>query len=350
MDKEKISKMDLKLFNSGILPPDDDQVWLSGGISGITYDIVQPDGDFAQFFPQGERQKFRLLETMACTSYTANDSVETQINRLIKLNLIETEPIKDWLDSNGDFNASDRFTAKMSGTTTMGNSLNRPAESWRINGCCPEAMWPGSDNFYWNDYYCEITQNIKDKAKKLLDYFSFPYYYLDDFLEALKRGKVSPKIIAGMVDKIKQAPINIATAVCPGWFPGTDIIQACNYAVCHATLLGKIDTVRHILDHYEPYQKRLALNYYIAYPLQIIVIPKDNIKKKNMDAQQFLLTHDLAWLRNLKTGAFGRVIHGKLQVATGKDRTALMLMDDKIRQGGLNISDELWQSLDKVDF
>jgi len=89
-------------------------------------------------------------------------------------------------------------------------------------------------------------------------------------------------------------------------------------------------------------------NRFVFNPWTLIDKP-NNIP--NMDTQKFLLENDLKFVRNQTTGQFGRIIGGKLRTIENEtSRGALLLLDDKIRNGGINISDSDWGSLPKLIF
>jgi hypothetical protein len=69
-----------------------------------------------------------------------------------------------------------------------------------------------------------------------------------------------------------------------------------------------------------------------------------------METAKFIKQNDLKWIRNQKTGAFGRILQGELKTFQTTDRACLALLDDKVRKEGLNISDEIWTSLPKNNF
>jgi len=74
------------------------------------------------------------------------------------------------------------------------------------------------------------------------------------------------------------------------------------------------------------------------------------ITNKNMDIEKFVKDNDKKWVRNYNTGAFGRILQGKLFIGTSTDRMTLMLLDDKVRENGVQISDSEWKQLPKEDF
>jgi len=221
-----------------------------------------PSGDWKPYLPTDEGQGYTYFDSMACVTFSALNSIETQMNWMKSMGKIPSGVLTElmnmgFFDANGRFNASDRFTAKMSGTTRQGNSLVKVWDSIRNSGVLPEKDWTYSHDergatFVWEDYYKEIPQELKDKAKRFTELFTTSYQWLiPGGTQTQDHFKVW----------MQMAPIQIATATCPPWNT-TDVLQACSLGVSHATMLfcandGWYDDE----DHYKPFQKRLALDY-----------------------------------------------------------------------------------------
>lgn len=335
MTKKELEKLaDEGNLNSGLdvskLEPTEKD-WIAGIFSGIKYQVVEETMDWRDSFPIGETQKYNTFDDFACTHHTACDNIEAQIKRMIKYGYkdpetgieyeIDTLKIKDWFDNNGEFNLSDRFNAYTGGNTPgKGNSLTAGPEALRTKGCCPESYWPALMNYSESEFYRKPNQKAYDKAKELLNYFDFPY----EQLQRKYNSSLGKKLGTGIVDindimyHLKQAPINIATAICPGWF-SSNPIGSCNSMPSHATLLGfcNPNILKTILDHYDPYIRNLDWSYVIFYAVKQVVIPKQSIlKKKVMSTSKVLkdknsnalyialeLTNEAACYANLR--AFG---------------------------------------------
>lgn len=258
-----------------IIKPPSPTDFIAGGISGITYQEINPSGDWTAYLPSNEKQIATYFDTLACVSFSALNSIETQINFLIAAKLISVEQITKlnelgYLDENGKFNGSDRFTAKMSGTTKEGNYLQKVADSLRHDGILPEKDWTydmasNNNKFVWEDYYQEIPQELKDKAKKFLELFEIQYEWVSNDLETLKK-------------QLKQAPLQVATGICPGW-NDIKVIQKCDLPVSHATIIYNIASEINDYDSYPPYLLKLALDYKLPWVLKILVNP---LTKNNM--------------------------------------------------------------------
>jgi len=280
LTKEQITKLEKGELNTGlILGGDNKDIWLAGLLSGINYEVVVKDGIWREWYPSGEKQKQRGLETMNCTSYgTLNACIETQVNRLLALGLIELDEI--WLDKNGKLDLSDSYLGKGAGTTSQGNSMQNPLEFHRKFGACPQKI--RSNKFgSWNEYYRPITEEEYEWGRKWLEMFDFAYERIPASIDIMSGGRfISQKNI----DKhLKQAPLYIAVATCPGWFSDS-VIKACSMTSNHALMLGA--PKKEAFDSYEPFVKQLADNYIIAYAYKGITTPKNLIlKQKPMDTK-----------------------------------------------------------------
>lgn len=236
--------------------------FVAGGETGIIYKEILPTGDWTPYLPTPERQAGKFFDTMACVTFSALNSLEAQIERMRATTLSESN--ENWLKNNGYIRAdgkcnfSDRFTAKMSGTTHQGNYLGAVWDSIRNHGVLPEKDWKfDQDKFDWDSYYAEIPQELKNKALKFLEIFETKYEWVVG--------------ISNIDNHIKQAPIQIISKVCNPWAT-TEIIPSCGSGSQHATLLINKD-IDHfdIFDQYEPFSKRLALDFAIPYMMRGVI-------------------------------------------------------------------------------
>ena len=97
-----------KIINRGVLLGQRDTDWVAGV---IPFEEINPSGNWTPHLPPGEWQTNHVVDTMACVTFSALNSIETQIKFL----------------TGQSINYSDRFTAKMSGTTPQGNWLYKVA-------------------------------------------------------------------------------------------------------------------------------------------------------------------------------------------------------------------------------
>lgn len=263
--------------NTGVLlQPPLPSDFIAGAETGIEPGIRLPSGDWRPFLSTDESQIGVYFDTMACVTFSALNCVEAQMDWLVANNLVPQAVLDElktmgYFDANGKFNASDRFTAKMSGTTHQGNYLTAVWDSIRNHGILPESDWayPRDQRtpvFVWEDFYAEIPQPLKDKALRFKQLFDIRYQWLVPGNGATQ---------ANFKSWLQLAPIQLATAVCSPWNT-SDVIKACSLAVGHATMMfSALNGWFDIEDHYKPYQKRLALDYPIPNALQGVVYVKN---------------------------------------------------------------------------
>ena len=238
--------------------------------SPIVYKIIVVDGKWLGFESAGEQQIGVYFDTMACVTFSAIKCIVLQLNRAKAAGEIPADILArcqelGYLNAAGLFDFSERFIAKMSGTTTGGNSARAVWDTVRHCGLLGQQDWPYPNTqrtpvFSWDDYYAEIPQELKDKALLALELFDIVYEQL---------GDVS---LPNLEKHLKQAPIQILTYTCPPWNT-TDIVLACGiHPSTHATVCGGIEAgYIDDLDSYDPFDKKLALDYQINFAFKGVV-------------------------------------------------------------------------------
>lgn len=288
--------------------------WVSGGETGAVPVVLEESGNYDEYLPDEESQVIfipEVFDTCACVTFSGTNCIETVINRMRAKGLLPTTHEKFLVDNGyvnkqtSKVNFSDRFTAKMSGTTTSGNSLGAVGESIRVlHGLLPESDWKFPEfaegltmTEMWNQYYQDVPQALQKKAKKFLEYFKITYQWT-------AVGTSTPE---GLKADLKNGPFQIAAKVCPPWAStdGMPAIPACGVGSGHATIIYGTDGngAFRDFDHYKSFRKLLAGNYDIPYAVQYYV------EVKKLETPAFSYTYNV----NLKYGAVaGTEVH-KLQ-------------------------------------
>jgi hypothetical protein len=258
----------MKIKNYGVIIEKRKTDYIAGKESAIGYEAI--DGNWERSLPTKEPQGF-AFDTMSCVTFSATNLIEDTINEKIKLGLISkeaTDKMKSWgfFDEQGSFNCSDRFTAKMSGTKTNGNTLQAVWDSIRKDGLVPESVWPAGGKT-WDEYMSEIPQQVKDFAKNILTVLDFQY-------EWLITGQCGTPDMAKIKEALRQCPLQIAAPVCPADSTGT--YQPCGSCITqHATIIYKADGENFWqFDSYDPYSKKLSKHYSMPYILKAVVTEK----------------------------------------------------------------------------
>lgn len=270
--------------------------WIAGGETGIVREVLEPSAQFDLYLPDEESQfqgdfTNHGFDSSGCVTESGTNSVEAPLNRMRAKGLLPATH-ENFLKNNGyitfsnKVNFSDRFTAKMSGTTVLGNSLGNVGESIRsLHGLLPEGDWPwpnmsdldgdANQDARRARYYAEIPQALQAKAKKFLDYFTINYDWI----------LVGTPDNAKLRDYLKYGPIQIAAMVCSPWSSneGMPPIPACGCGEGHATMLYGFqpDNSLKDFDSYKSFRKLLAADYCIRYAVQY------TIKVKPLTAQSF---------------------------------------------------------------
>jgi hypothetical protein len=257
-------------MNHGVIIKKRNTDYIAGQETAIVFKEIKDDGNWFECLPKNEPQSFGF-DTMSCVTFSALNLIETQVNFLVSAGLISTENIKkltDWgFFENGKFNCSDRFTAKMSGTTKSGNTLQAVWDSIRKDGLVPESTWPATGIKDWDGWNSEIPQQVKDFAKNILTCLDFKY-------EWIITGNCGKPDKAKIKEALKQCPLQIAAPCCPK--DDKEIYRPCGSCVTqHATeIYNATDDFYFQFDSYDKYIKTLSNDYPMPYILKGVVIEK----------------------------------------------------------------------------
>lgn len=195
----------------------------------LPYQVVLPSGDWRPFISLGEPQYFQHFDTSACVSFSNNNAAEISLKQ-----------------QGYEFNFSDRFLAKASGTTSHGNSFGVVEDTCRHSGRVLESVYGApAEPTTFDDYYAAIPTDVAAKAM----FFNESYEYVG-----------TDK--ATLLYHLKQAPIQIAV---PDPIP--------NHAVVLVAIVGNTG---YYFDSYPGstnYLKTLTLNQ-IEAALKLIIKPK----------------------------------------------------------------------------
>ena len=286
-----------------IVAPPEPGEWLLGE-DGIVSAVRVPSGDWTPYAPTGEKQHKNLdYDTMSCATFSGLSIIEMFMKYLEpQLTKHHTDFIRlfNFIDANGNFNASDNFTAVMSGTTFAGNTLPRVLESIRIQGIVSERDYPffGRD---FAEYHKKerITPYMKQRAKKFLDYFTVQYSWVH-----FTQGKTNTELdIIAMKEALKESPLHIGVLI----------------PAVHAEALLEYGGMKTFYDSYEPYIKRFDAIYNpIHFSMRVIVIPKTGVPKFPIPSRLFIKKLTLG-MQNDDVMSLQKILtyFGFMNVATG---------------------------------
>jgi len=281
----------LKTKNLGLLPDwrskEETKTDYLFGEEKVAAEVLQPDGQWMNYLPTPEYQKKYNLDVLACVSFSCLNCIETLYKRKF----------------NEERNFSDRFLAKISGTTDHGNSLWKVADTLRHKGEVDEQDWawwtPEIDT--WEEYYASIPAEIVLKALLFLNNFEINYEWVDvNDKEKIKTA-------------LKYAPLQATVglnAVDENGYYFCSTKPFYNHAVC---LFGyKENDYWLIFDHYEQVVKRVKWDYQFGNLL------KYNLNKKTNFMMRLIkkASENTIYLTNEKTKT-------KIPIYSAEDYAAL---------------------------
>lgn len=251
-----------------------------GGVSGVTYEEVNPSGDWSGYLPTREPQKYKF-DTNECSTISATKCLEIQFNFFLKTGKFGAEFVQwltnnGYIDENGNINFSERFSGIMAGTSINGNSQSYVWESIRKAGLLPQrdlGYSPEQSQKFLTqydmgeDYYDPnaVTDVMRAKAKLIFRYITIQY----EWVWANAAASCPKDLIRAA---LKQAPVQVGTPACPDWNTGS--VHPCgDTAAEHATTIynEQSDDTLNDFDHYNPYLKTLSPDYFIPYAIKPVV-------------------------------------------------------------------------------
>lgn len=176
--RAKIFKVNSGFTGHGIV----DSHWNFGAVEKLGA-IIKPDGDWTKVQIKEKIQNKNGCESMACVSFALS-------------NILKYLAKVQW---NEDWDLSERYMAKMTNTTTSGNSMTYVLDQVRkVCGVVNESEWPWTTESTWASFYSSIPKNIIAKGqnwtKKYLLNYSVVVQNKQMMNEVLKR---SPLYVCG---------------------------------------------------------------------------------------------------------------------------------------------------------
>jgi len=231
-----------------VKPTDTDYIHKEGSFGFVSKSKLLPDKNWKRFRSKAEKQKREQRETMACVTFSAMNDLEELVNFYLQDDKDESKEIANifkqfTLVKNGEADFSDRYIAKLSGTTIRGNTQSKVANAIRHFGLVPENVWR------WNtdNYYANIPLHIISQGKELLEYIEFKYewVYPNEFNDV--------KIYAPIQTSMYYRPPSIKNGI----YQYTGLRK--NHAVVNDCYEDK--KYDGIYNTYEPFDEKVAWNF-----------------------------------------------------------------------------------------
>lgn len=200
--------------------------------------MINPSGIWPA--PHAEDQFSHVVpkDSDACVSYSVVHAVESFIKQTLGV----------------DVDFSERFLAKMSGTTLDGNNLESVVNALKKYGLVMDTDWPEPYTFTWDEYYAAIPQEIIDKGKATLAQY-------------VEVGNIS--VVNNLAGALQTAPCIIFT---PSGVP--------SHARC-------VLSANQVFDSYPPYIETMPTDIYGIWQIELTAktMPKLFTKTANIDGE-----------------------------------------------------------------
>jgi len=249
--------------------------------------VVNPTAQWLDYLPMYEAQKGKLVDTMACVSYSL-------------LNILEILAIYKYEENR---NKSDRFTSKVTGTTRTGNSMRRVADYTRKNyGVVNEEDWDWDrDSMTWAEYYSNIPEDVMAKGRAWLKEWDFKYQSVYPHKNLMKEAlKVSPLWVAGFA-----------------WAKNGGLYRSYGRANHAFTIIGyKESEYWLVFDSYDEHIKKLDWNYNFPY-VRTITLEKKKLEFNEAGIKDFFEKRKpQEYIQVIPSGAVYRYYNSELKKLT----------------------------------
>lgn len=307
-------------------------------VLGNSRPVIKENSQWEDFTPTGEAQKRNGHETMSCTSQSSANAIETLLNfyNFLVNNDDADEETQEivkifkyfGLFKNGECNVSDRYIAKLSGTSRRGNTFKNVWDAIRHYGLVPEDRWPWVDG--WRNYYSPVPFGTREQGKKLLEFVEFNYEFISPLkqIKSLKRGVPTTAVYAwnGQNEDGSYYPV----------------AYPLNHATCR---VGFIDNKNHkIFDSYPDFHKLTTWDFRFGWGVLFSI----HLKKKlniydiyNKEEIKKLLAEGKQWFirANDKGQAYEITENGLKYIPDIKDLSDKIA--EKMKESPENVNDML---------
>ena len=223
--------------------------FIFGAFTPLDVAVINELGDWSDYLSDNDLQSNKNFDAWDCVSESAVHLLEIQFNYLYQNGQISIGDC-DWLSQkgylqDGKFEFSSRFIAKLSNTRIgYGNDAETVANTIKNYGLIPCSLWDISPEMTAEQYYTEISQDLKDLGAEFVKRFGIRYEWIskDQFTEGLKIAPIQVFVDAWHLDD-------------KGLYKFVDAIN-------HAVVLVKKDTIN---DTYNPFVKVLEPDYNYQY-------------------------------------------------------------------------------------
>lgn len=249
----------LSLFRkpTGILPT------VTGGDDVFTPSIVM-DGNWFPYMSLPYETQYTNFDQKNCVTKSGMHSVEAILNYFYKNRLFPNQGMYDLIEKGGFLNAqgyidlSERFTAKMAGTTQAGLAMDKFWESINRDGIVPKSAYSDPTITTWEEYYRPVPQAVIEAGKRAAQIFQWNW-------KVIKNNEWNAPVIADLKNALYHSPLHFASELGTHDFDGIDRPTG-KQVYAHARTIFRVDDFIETLDQY-PYPDflhKLSLDFPMA--------------------------------------------------------------------------------------
>jgi hypothetical protein len=246
--------------------------------------ILMPNGHgWGAYLPQKEIQRNQFIDTFSCSSYGTINAIETIMR----------------FKYSGEYDYSDRYVAKMSGTVpSVGNAPDKVLDTIRkVSGLVPQSSWDFNDTIKTQDeYFANIPNSIISLGKEWLLGYQVKREWVDGDPESL-------------MDALQYSPIGIGV-----WAWSQDArgyyIRPAGKNDIHWCMLYDYVKDDHFLiyDSYDNTIKKLDWNFGFKFCMRYAVLFADPVSKR--DSVIYLILDKLTKVLELMIAQLGKITGG----------------------------------------
>lgn len=202
------------------------------GFYGAEKVVLKEDSNWDNVAYIEELQNKGRFDTMACVSFSFLKVLRMVAKQKYGL----------------DWNKSERYTAKASGTSDRGNTFTNVYQSVRKNyGVVDENDYPFPENLTREQYYQKLTLDLIAKGEKWLEDYDISVEFFDNPNEKIQK------------EMLKYSPLWVSGYA---WYLQNGLYRSYGTAN-HAFVISSIQegVCKNALDSYNPFRKKLAPDF-----------------------------------------------------------------------------------------
>lgn len=250
-----------KTQNGIILPK------VSGSSEPFVPSVYLENGDWLPYLTKPYETQYTGFDQLNCVTKSGMHVVEAILNYCYKEKKFPLPQMYELIEKGGYLNdqgfidLSERFTAKMAGTTKKGLGMDAFWNSINAHGFVPKKIWPEANITDWDTYYAEIPEDVKKAGLLSKEIFQWVWKV------ELNNSWITPPMNT-IKEVLKTSPIHFATCLCNRDSAG--VMRYCGQKIYqHAMTLYQIDDYQEILDQYDPFLRKSEAVYPLGCAIKV---------------------------------------------------------------------------------